>query len=333
MMLDLIEKFPDNIKEAIDISNKIELNVASKKTYNNVFICGMGGSGIAGSIIKSYAYNECNSTIPIITHKNYEIPYFINQDSLVIIVSYSGNTEEMLVCQMNARKKGINSIVISSGGGIEPANQNETTYVYDYIRIPGGNPPRTALAYSLVILFNILSKLDILRVNLEQINQIPDFLLKYNNDIKIKSAELADNIVKSGFSPVIYCDTELDAVALRWKQQINENANEWCWYNVIPEMNHNEIVAFSEHSTYEFIILKSSLIGYSMNRKRATYIQEFLEELNNTVYEIEAIGENYFEHLFYLINFGDYLSYYMAEYKGVDPMEILLIDKLKIKLL
>ena len=156
MMKQLITEFPNNITEAIKIAANSNFS-QPKNEIRNVVICGMGGSGIGGSIVSKWLEDELS--IPIYVSKDYSLPNFVNENSLVIGSSYSGDTEETLSSVELAIKKGAHIIGITSGGKMQRiCNENG----FDVVIVPGGNPPRTALAYSLVQLINIFKCLGLI---------------------------------------------------------------------------------------------------------------------------------------------------------------------------
>lgn len=324
-MLEFINKFPNDIKDALEIYNTHKFKIANRN-YKNIVICGMGGSGIAGSIIQKMLISK--SSIPVIINKNYNIPKFVNGNSLVILVSYSGNTVETLNSFNQLIELGIHNIIcISSGGELESIN-NGNVHQYDFIKVPVNQPPRTTLAYSLTFLLSIINSLGYLELQEDELFKISDYLIASNKDIINTSKNIANEVFRSGKIPILYSSEELEGVTLRWKQQINENSKEYCWYNVIPEMNHNELVSWTKETNLIVLMLIASEIDLLENKNRIDLNIEMLNVYSD-VLKINAVGSTYLEQLFFLIHLGDYVSYYIAEFKDVDPIEIKIIDKLK----
>src|ERR1041385_7713564 len=143
-MQKLVEDFPKQLEEALRIGKSAVLSEPGKP-IQNVLISGLGGSGISGTIISEFGF--ASSPVPVAVTKGYFIPAFVNENSLVIISSYSGNTEETLACMEQALAKKAHVVCITSGGKVaELANQHRL----DHILIPGGMPPRSCLGFLLV---------------------------------------------------------------------------------------------------------------------------------------------------------------------------------------
>ena len=143
-MKDLIYAFPDNIKEAIDIAEASELKKPSNK-ITNIVMCGLGGSGIGAKMVANWLQDEMK--VPVALVNDYTLPAYVDENTLVIGSSYSGNTEETTIAIEEAKTRGCHIIGICSGGKLEKFCKNNR---YDCIVVPGGNPPRSALALSLI---------------------------------------------------------------------------------------------------------------------------------------------------------------------------------------
>ena len=240
-MNDLIQAFTAQLKRAIEIGEAAKLG-KNKFPIRNVVISGLGGSGIGGTILSNVLRDDLS--VPIIVNKEYQIPAFVNENSLVIISSYSGNTEETLSALMQAFKKNAQIVCITSGGLIqEYAETNDI----DYVLIDGGSPPRAAFGQSFVQLLYILFHLSLLEAGFKKYLQDAIALLDSEQENIQKSAkEIAQKL--NGKIPVIYSDAKFEGVSIRFRQQINENAKMLCWHHVVPEMNHNELVGWRERN-------------------------------------------------------------------------------------
>ncbi len=322
----LIDNFSKNIEEGIKISN--EASIRAYDNIRNVVICGMGGSGIGGRIFKKIAEKEVE--IPIETVHHYNIPSYVDENTLVIASSYSGNTEETLSCVEKAKEKGAKIIGISSGGKLQEfCRDNEC----DIILIPGGQPPRTALAFSLIQLFGIFIKNK--WISEERKN---DFLSaktlieKEKLNIQEKAQDLALFLYRK--VPVLYGEAIMEPVLIRARQQFNENSKVLCWHHVIPEMNHNELVGWGGGDE-RFAVVFFELIGdlkNKKNQKRMGITSSLISKKTPFVMKIEAKGVSIIEQFIYLIHVVDWASLYLSGKNEVDPMEIDVIDFLKEKI-
>ena len=151
-MNDYIDAFVDHLKESIEIGSTAKLSKCEKK-ISNVLICGLGGSGIGGSIIANITAEEVG--VPVVSTKDYSVPNFVNEETLVIASSYSGNTEETLYALRECEKRGAEIAIVTSGGELKRLAQEKN---YNHILIPSGHPPRAMFGYSFTQLFFMLNQ-------------------------------------------------------------------------------------------------------------------------------------------------------------------------------
>jgi glucose/mannose-6-phosphate isomerase len=238
-MDELIQAFPAQLKRAIEIGEKSKIG-KPKFPIRNILISGLGGSGIGGTILSNVLRDDIS--VPIIVNKEYQIPAFVNENTLVIISSYSGGTEETLSALMQAFQQNAQIICITSGGLVQ---QYAETNDIDYVLIDGGSPPRAAFGQSFVQLLYILHKQNLLEDGFKQYLQSSIELVETEEEsIKEKAKKIAERL--NGKTPVIYSDAKFEGVCIRFRQQINENSKMLCWHHVVPEMNHNELVGWRE---------------------------------------------------------------------------------------
>lgn len=325
MMKKLIEDFSKHLSQSIDISNGTSLTDCNKK-INNVLICGLGGSGIGGTVVSQIVANDAK--LPITINKDYKIPAFVNEYTLVIACSYSGNTEETLEMLEQAEAKKAEITCITSGGKIESIAKNKN---YNHIIIPGGNPPRAAFGLAFPTLFRLLSHYNIISENYtEQFNEAIELLDNEEENI-IKSAnEVANQLY--GKIPVIYADAWFEGVAVRFRQQINENSKMLCWHHVIPEMNHNELVGWTEQNENLAVVLFRNNDDYYRTQKRMEINLSVIKKYTSTIIEIPSKGSTRLAKAMYLIHLGDWVSYILAEKNNVDVVEVDVITYLKSEL-
>jgi len=298
------------------------------KKIDSIIICGMGGSAISGDIAKA-CFKEF---LPIEVVKDYNIP-FINERSLVIAISYSGNTEETISCLQQALKTTPFISAITSGGKIRDLIEEK----YLWVELAAGMPPRSAIGLLFFSLIRILEKFQIIPAQLIVVNKLVASLSKKAAAIcKANQQEL--NIAKSsaakiaGKIPMIYSSSpDLAALAYRWKCQINENAKYPAFFHTLPEMNHNEIEGW-EHLKLNNIfipIFLKRLNELDQYNKRLIAFKKILNEKKVEYLEFLAEGESLMEQIFSLIYLGDMISYYLAILEETDPTKINYIDFLK----
>ncbi len=320
-MKKLIENFPNQLREALEIANAAKLT--PKHNIQNIIVTGLGGSGIGGTIISELVSDSC--PIPVLINKDYFLPKYVNQTSLVIISSYSGNTEETLEAMQQAISKQAQIICITSGGKVEEIAKQHNL---DVIKIPGGNPPRSCIGYSLVQLIKVFVHYSFAPVSLlTDVKNSIDLLEKENNNITTEAKQLAKILFNK--IPVIYSLGSCEGVSVRFRQQINENSKVLCWHHVFPEMNHNELVGWTTKNENIAVVTFRTSFDYKRTQKRFEVCKTVFEKYSASVTDIVAKGNSKTEQFIYLINIGDWISLYLAELRGIDPVEVNIIDHLK----
>jgi len=320
-MKTLIEGFTKQLKEALDIAGTAVLT--KKNNVQNIVITGLGGSGISGTILSELIQGEC--PVPVIVNKDYFLPEFVNANSLVIISSYSGNTEETLSAMEQAISKKAQIVCITSGGKVkEIALQHH----YDTIIIPGGHPPRSCMGYSIVQLFKIMQFNGFVKTDLlSQVKDSISLLDAEEANITTAAKDISKKLLHK--LPVIYSLGSCEGVTVRFRQQINENGKMLCWHHTLPEMNHNELVGWTEKNDSLAVVTFRTSFDYARTIKRYEICKPLFEKFSSSVTDITAKGTSKVQEYFYLIHIGDWISYYMAELKNIDAVEVDVITNLK----
>ena len=288
--------------------------------FDNIVICGLGGSGIGGRIAKSYFSDKAN--LPIEVYSDYQLPAYTSSKSLVILSSYSGLTEETLAMYEEARNKSCTIVCITSGGTLlEWVKRDNVPY---YI-VETGYQPRMALGFSLTYNLLILSELfgiD-LRPELKSISSI------YSN---LKAEQDRANAMIDCFSSqlnnkfTIVADGVTESIGIRFCQQIQENAKVEAFINVLPEANHNVFETYYGALPSNFIFINSQT--NDRNKGRFAYLKQLLEKQGNTIYEINLDNASLTE-LFKTIYMTDWFSIFLSNKKGADNMTVPNISGLK----
>ncbi|MEA2037243.1 MAG: bifunctional phosphoglucose/phosphomannose isomerase [Nanoarchaeota archaeon] len=311
-MLEVIDSFPEQCKDALTLPKGITV----KGEITSIVVCGMGGSAIGGDLLKIYA---SDTKLPVFVVRDYKVPNFVDEYTLVFVVSYSGNTEETLAAFHDAKSKGANIVAITSGGKL--AQECERV-----IKIPSGLQPRASVGYLFFPMLGTLYNSNLVDVKNDDLNEML-ILLKDNAKIKEQAEELARKI--EGKAPVIYSSEQLNAAAYRWQTQINENAKYPAFHSAFSEMNHNEINAFRGMDRSRFIaILLRDEKDDARIRKRMDVCKEIMEK-NVAVEEVHVKGNSLLARMFSTMYLGDYTSYYLALRERVDPSPVEVIEWLK----
>lgn len=325
-MKPLIEGFTQQLRDAIKIGQEAQVKPA-RHEIRNIVIAGMGGSGIGGSLVASLSQDELK--VPVSSIKSYDIPAYVNEHTLFIASSFSGNTEETLESLQKALNAGAQCTAITSGGKIAKlAAEHEV----EVIQIPGDSgSPRANIGYSVIQLLFILHYKGLAGTAfINQVKSLASLLEQDEEGLRSKAAKIANGI--KGYLPIIYCDSRLLPVAVRIQQQLAENGKHMGHVNEFPEMNHNELVGW-EHPEQ---ILEDSKVYFLKTdydhprvRERFKVCRKIFEKRAANIVDLEAKGSSLLEQCFYLIHFTDWVSYFLAKANSADPFEIPAIDYLK----
>ena len=321
-MNDYIDDFSNHLREAIEIANNTNLTSCTKE-IRNVLICGLGGSGIGGTIVSDIISPKVD--IPITATKDYSIPNFVNEHTLVIANSYSGNTEETLYALEKCQSRAAEIAVITSGGKLKAiAEENK----YNKIIIPGNQPPRAMFGYAFTELFFMLNHYGIIDDSFKSdFTKAIELLDTEKSDIQEQAMSLAKKMYKQ--TPVIYVANGFEGVAVRFRQQINENSKMLCWHHVVPEMNHNELLGWKTNVNDLAVVYFRNKSDYERNQIRMDINKKVISKFTENITEIWSKGDSLIENSLYHINLGDWVSWYLSEMNNVDAIEIDVIDFLK----
>ena len=322
-MRQLIERFIDQLEDGIRIGEAHKLN-GNYDQPRNLLICGMGGSGIGGDFVARYLSR--NASIPVIVSKDYSIPAFVNKNTVVIISSYSGNTEESLEALNESILKGSMVACVTSGGSLlKTARENHL----DVILLPGEWPsPRACLGYSLIAQLYLVYRFGIIDASFKkELENTIELLKETKAQIQNEAKEIAKRLI--GKTPVIYGDKDMEPVMLRFRQQLNENAKMLAWHHTIPEMNHNELVGWTQKQNDKAIVFFRNEMEHPKVSKRIFIIKEILIDYVDVMIEIESKGISFLERSLYLVHLVDWVSWYIADELDIDADEIRVIDFLK----
>jgi len=321
-MKNLVANFSKQLQTALDIAKAATFTTPTH-TLQNVLISGLGGSGIGGTIVKELI--EDNATLPINITKDYFLPAFVNENTLVIICSYSGNTEETVNVMELALQKNAKVVCITSGGKVqELASANKL----DCVIIPGGMPPRSCIGYSITQLFNILENFGVCNVNSQaEIAKSISLLDTEEEDVIHQANSLSLRLM--GKLPVIYSLGATEGVSIRFRQQLNENSKMLCWHHVLPEMNHNELVAWTEKNDNIVVVVWRYETDYPRNIKRLEICESVFSKFTKNIIEINTKGTSAIQRALYAIHLGDWVSVLIADLKHVDASDISIIAHLK----
>lgn len=321
-MKKLVQNFPSQLHEALLIGQSFKFNTP-KKQYANVVLTGLGGSGIGGSIVQNFVFDKL--AVPFIVNKDYFLPAFVNKNSLVIVSSYSGNTEETLQAMQQALKAKATVVCITSGGKVAEIAKKKKL---DCILLPAGMPPRACLGYSMTQVLFVLQGLGLMDYSpVKDMKTSIKLLTTQSKSIQAKARALAKKLY--GKTPIIYSGPSFEGVAIRFRQQINENSKMLCWHHVVPEMNHNELVGWRDKDDSRAVVFLRDANDYERTQFRIDVNKKVIKKYTKNITELYTEGKSYWEKVFYLVHVTDFVSVYLAEMRGQDATEVKVIDFLK----
>ncbi|MCU0453246.1 MAG: bifunctional phosphoglucose/phosphomannose isomerase [Bacteroidetes bacterium] len=326
-----IKEFPEQMHQAAAIG------LAAKPPYkasafNAVVLTGLGGSAIGGDLLRSYLADELK--VPFIVNRGYALPSFVGPKTLVIVSSYSGNTEETIAAHKDAVKRKAKVLCISTGGETQKMAKKHRQ---PWVQIPGGLSPRAALAYSFFPLLVLLSKMGFVKNKSREINEtltvLRDLSARYSDPGAPDNAALALATALKDRLPVIYSSTDhLDAINVRWRGQINENAKQLAHGHVLPEMNHNELVGWKSAPALlrqTHVVFLRDVGTHPRVRIREDITKQWIAALAGGITDVPSLGRTLLARMFSLIHTGDWVSLYLAILNGVDPEPVEPINFLK----
>ena len=313
-MLKVIEEFPIQCKKALEAPKGMSVS----GSINKIVVAGMGGSAVGGDLLRVCMRG---SKIPVLVVRDYKVPEFVDEKTLLFAVSYSGNTEETLSALESSAEKKAKIVAVTSGGLLE----SKTNKV---IKIPGGLQPRAALGYLFFPMLGVLSNSGIIEPNNGDIAEMLGVLSK-TGDFRAAGEGIAKKIGKK--TPIVYASEILAPVAYRWKTQFNENSKSPAFNHVFSEMNHNEIAGYQTMKRSDFIAI---FIRDAYDNVRIKKRMDLSKEIISTRVDVEEVptkGNSLLSRLFSGIYLGDFASYFLAIANGIDPTPVSVIENLKKK--
>jgi glucose/mannose-6-phosphate isomerase len=330
-MLTLLRDFPNQVREALVIGENADVHMRTAGICN-IVMCGLGGSAIGGDLLRSYLAGDLK--VPFIVNRHYTLPKFVGPDSLVIISSYSGNTEETTTAHRETLRRKARLLCVSSNGITEQLARRARS---SFIKVPGGLPPRAALGYSFFPLLLALTRLGFIKSRQKEITEtvalLDENVRRYTGLEPATNPALALAQKLHHRITICYSSTErFDAVNTRWRGQIAENAKALTFGHVLPEMNHNELVGWKvlENEMREMVVVfLRDKDDHKRVQMRMDLTREIISRYTEHVEEVWSEGKGMLARMFSLIQLGDWVSFYMAILHGEDPTPVAVIDYLK----
>ncbi len=316
---------PSQALWAAEIKN-VDLDMADIDT---IVVAGMGGSALAAGVVKSWLRIKK----PFEVVRKYNLPAYVNEKTLVIASSYSGNTEEALSALEEAESLGAKVAIIAAGGQLIDAAQ-ETGY--PFVQLPTGYQPRMAVTFNLRALVQILEAYGMVENKFEEIAATTDWLQEqaatWGADVPV-TENLAKQLAEqaAGKTAVIYSGSRMAPVGYKWKISFNENAKNVAFCNELPEFNHNEFLGWDSHPVDKPFVVFDLISGFEHPQilKRFEITDRLLSGKRPKSIPVELQGESVIAQMLWGALLADFVSIYLAILNGVDPTPVELIEKLK----
>jgi len=330
-MLVRLREMPRLCQQAWQLAMKFNLP-QDYRQVDKVVILGMGGSAIGGDLVSSLIISEAK--LPILIHRDYDLPAFVDARTLVIASSYSGTTEETIASFEKALETEAKKLLITTGGRLKTMaeERNIPVFSFDY-----SAQPRAALPFSLLPIICFLQTLGFIDDRSADVTETVQVLEKLSQETKEDVAlphnptkQLAHRLYRH--LPVIYGAGIVSEVAHRWKTQLNENSKAWAFYEAFPELDHNAVVGyqFPEElvSKIMVVLLRSSHLAERIQLRYQVTCQ-LLEQAKIDYQIVDGEGGSPLSQMMSLLLFGDYVSCYLAMLYRIDPSPVKAIDYLK----
>ncbi|HSX41070.1 MAG TPA: bifunctional phosphoglucose/phosphomannose isomerase [Candidatus Saccharimonadales bacterium] len=316
--------------QADQLRHQFEVEAPVVADLRNIVLAGMGGSALAAEFIRSWLGDRL--PIPFEIVRDYTMPAYVGEHTLIIASSYSGNTEETLSFLDQAEKFKSHIIIITSGGKLSELAESRG---HALMTVPTGLQPRLAVFYSVKALATVIEHLGLVDGITDELETNAEWLLEEINSF-IATVPEADNIAKQvakrlvGHPIVVYGGPSLAFPAMKWKIDINENAKNVAFWNQVPEYNHNEFIGWAhpKDTLLQVVQLQSSLDGERV-KKRFEVSNKLLSGTMPAPIIVEAHGQTKLQQMLWTLLLGDFISAYLAFLNKIDPIPVELIEKLK----
>ena len=327
-MLEEVTLWPQKLKDGLDLAHNFhfENSVRVPKDIKKIAFVGMGGSGIAGRIVKTFL--DKKSKIPSFVIDSPEIPAFVDTDTLAIVVSYSGDTWETVEALEALVEKHVPVITLSHGGKVAEIAESRNL---PFVLLPESKTPRSSLGSGLGFILGLFDLMGIIEGKkvLETFHkQLELYLPKFEEDTAYFNKFL-DMANECEVLHVWGISGDSAAFAYRAQTQFNENAKVQTVTSYFPELNHNTLVGFSEYKQAPMVLfLGTEFISASL-RESEEAVCDLLKEKGVRLYKPPILGDTWEGQLFHIILWADFASYYLGKARGVEIEPVTIIEELK----
>ncbi len=318
-------------KQWQQLKHSFELPASSfQSEIRNIVLAGMGGSALPAVFLQSWP----GLSVPLEIVRNYNLPKYVNGNTLFISSSYSGNTEETLTTLHEAEERGAQIVVIAAGGKLAEIARAKS---YPFFELPQGIQPRMSSFYFIAAFAQLFTSVGIAEASaLDELGAASEWLsqesAQWKADVpaaKNQAKQIAQELM--GKSVIVYSGPKLAPAANKWKICMNENAKNLAWWNYYPEFNHNEFIGWSSHPTdkpFAVVEIRSTL-EHERVQKRFAITERLLSGQRPAPEVVVPKGDNLIKQLLWTSMLGDFTSIYLALLNGVNPTPVDLVEKFK----
>ncbi len=336
-MISSIESLSDQVSHAWQATRDIAVD--HKAEIKNVVISGMGGSGLGADVIKTLYKSDFK--VPFDFVHSYTLPGYVNENTLVVLASYSGNTEEVLATAQEAQDKNAQIMVITAGGKLaDLAKENNYPAYIIEPKFNPSNQPRMAIGYAVFGTLALLSKAGIIDLSKEDVEQVIQAITNIKEQCLVEVVDdknIAKQIVYHihQLRPILVASEHLEGAIHVSTNQFNENAKVYADYKIIPEINHHLMEGLkypdTNQSTHTFIFVDSDLYN-DRNQKRIDLTKQVVEQNGISTYLVKLQAKTKVAQVFESITLFAFVNFYLSMIEGIDPAPIPFVDWFKNKL-
>jgi glucose/mannose-6-phosphate isomerase len=331
-MLGALKGLARQCEDAWEAAQEIAPPAVDRKV-ERIVILGMGGSAIAGDLWRVLLQRECD--VPVFNIRGYDLPPYVDERTLVIASSFSGDTEEVLSAFEQALARTAPKFVLTTGGRLLTAARANGVPAFTF---EFAHEPRSAIGWGLMPLLAIGERLGLTQGIGRDVEEMVEIVGRVTEEIaeevptgRNAAKQMAEDL--AGRLPVVYGAGPLFEVAHRWKTQLNESAKTWAFHEELPEIHHNAIIGYGLPAnlarTTAVVMLESADLVHPRVRLRYEFTRELLRKAGVATLSVESWGRSALGQIMSLVVFGDYVSTYLAFLYGEDPTPTRVIDELK----
>ncbi len=323
----VIQEEYTQIKDGLALAGDIKFD----HKFESIMISGMGGSALPGNVLRIFINSTYKGStekrLQVFQNRFYNLPVEAYGNCLNIISSYSGNTEETISAFQECLDNNLPCVGISNGGKVKEmclANNIphiELPYPFDNFQ------PRMATGYSVLAMFKLLINSNLIKFDVSQLDGASEKLRLRMDELEESGKKLAKKLV--GKTPIIYSGTRFKSIANIWKIKINENSKTPAFWGFFPELNHNEMVGFTNPQSKFFFVMLLDEEDHPQNIKRFKVMKDLMAKKGMESEIIKITGEDVFEKVFTSLCLGDWASYYLALEYGIDPTPVDMVEEFK----